>query len=278
MIRTVLSRIDILIYLVLFASLTQHFLPISSVEKIPTLKSYIIKKENNISKSREKSHETGMIKTEVIKIPQIPPSINYHKVNFMKRLLDLNASLGQPIFIRIFKEEALLEVWIKSSDEYKLFKYYKICNYSGDLGPKLKEGDKQSPEGYYTISKSQLNPKSKFYLSFNLGYPNAYERSVGRTGSYLMVHGECVSIGCYAMTNERIEEIYTLVEFALNAGQKKIQVHAFPFRLNKENMAKHTKHEWYDFWVNLKEGYDYFESEKRMPIIWFSDEGYEIGS
>lgn len=260
MIRIILSRIDILIYLVLFSSLAQLFLPISSD---------VIKKENNISKSIEKSKALAIIKTEVI---------DYHKVNFMQRLLDLNASLGQPIFIRIFKEESLLEVWIKSSDEYKLFKYYKICNYSGDLGPKLKEGDKQSPEGYYTISKSQLNPKSKFYLSFNLGYPNAYERSVGRTGSYLMVHGECVSIGCYAMTNERIEEIYTLVEFALNAGQKKIQVHAFPFRLNKENMAKYTKHEWYDFWVNLKEGYDYFESVKAMPIIWFSDDGYEIGS
>ena len=184
-----------------------------------------------------------------------------------KRLKDLNATMGDPVFIRIFKEASLLEVWIHTGAQYRLLKNYFICAYSGALGPKEKEGDKQAPEGFYKVRKEYLNPNSKFHLSFNLGYPNAYDRAHERTGSFLMVHGNCVSIGCYAMTDEKMEEIYALVEHALQKGQKFVPVHIYPFRMTKENMADHSESRWYDFWTNLKEGYDYFETEKVPPEI-----------
>ena len=191
-------------------------------------------------------------------------------------LVELSAKVGDPVFIRIFKEESLLEVWIRTGTEYQHLKDYAICAYSGYLGPKLKEGDRQSPEGFYKVKKYQLNPNSKFHLSFNLGYPNKYDRAHERTGSFLMVHGNCVSDGCYAMTDDKIEEIYTLVEGALQKGQKYVQVHAYPFRMTEENMALFSDNEWYDFWVNLKEGYDYFEAEKLPPLVKVENKQYSI--
>jgi len=197
-------------------------------------------------------------------------------VDFDKRLLTLKAKVGNPVFIRIFKKESMLEVWIKPANEYILFKQYPICAYSGNLGPKIKTGDKQSPEGFYKVTKNLLNPHSKYHLAFNLGYPNAYDKAHNRTGSYLMVHGECSSVGCYAMTNAKIEEIYKLVEQALNNGQKYVQVHAFPFYMTAQNMAKYSRNEWYDFWSELKEGYDYFETEKLPPQIKVKNGHYTI--
>ena len=197
-------------------------------------------------------------------ITQIKPTI---EIAFDDRLKEIDAEVGDYIFIRIFKLEAILEVWIKPKDSYILFKRYRICAFSGDLGPKLKEGDRQAPEGFYRVKKHQLNPNSKYHLSFNLGYPNRYDRSHNRTGSYLMVHGACASVGCYAMTDEKIEEIYSLVSNALKKGQKYVQVHAFPFRMSDKNMAKYSHNKWYDFWTNLKEGYDYFEIERLPPHI-----------
>lgn len=193
-----------------------------------------------------------------------------------KRLSDLNSTMGDPVYIRIFKEASLLEVWIRSGATYRLLKNYFICAYSGALGPKEKEGDKQSPEGFYKVTKAALNPKSKFHLSFNLGYPNTYDKAHERTGSFLMVHGNCVSIGCYAMTDEKIEEIYALVENALKKGEKFVPVHIYPFKMTKENMAEHSENKWYDFWVNLKEGYDYFEAEKLPPSIKVRNRQYII--
>ncbi len=191
-------------------------------------------------------------------------------------LEELSAKVGDPVFVRIFKEESLLEVWIRSGTEYQHLKDYAICAYSGYLGPKLKEGDMQSPEGFYKVKKHQLNPNSKFHLSFNLGYPNKYDRAHNRTGSFLMVHGNCISIGCYAMTDDKIEEIYALVENALQKGQKYVQVHAYPFRMSRETMALYSDNEWYDFWVNLKEGYDYFEAEKLPPLVKVENKQYAI--
>jgi murein L,D-transpeptidase YafK len=197
-------------------------------------------------------------------------------IDFSLRLSELDAKVGDPVFVRIFKEESMLEVWIKPEHEYILFKRYPICAFSGHLGPKLKEGDRQSPEGFYKVKKYLLNPKSKYHLAFNLGYPNTYDKAHKRTGSYLMVHGECVSIGCYAMTNAKIEEIYKLVSFALKKGQKHVQVHAFPFRMTEKNMARHSNNKWYDFWTELKEGYDYFEAEKLPALIKVKNRQYTI--
>ncbi len=183
-----------------------------------------------------------------------------------KELSKAKLEYGAPIFIRIFKEEKELEVWIKKTDNYILFKIYPICTYgSAGLGPKTKQGDCKAPEGFYFIKPSSLNPVSNFHLAFNLGYPNRYDRAHKRTGSALMVHGSCVSIGCYAMTDAGIEEIYALADAALRNGQRFFRVHIFPFRMSNENMGKHKKSKWYAFWENLKEGYDFFENNGNIP-------------
>lgn len=179
---------------------------------------------------------------------------------------------GAPVYMRIFKESNELELWIRGSGkkvEYVLFRNYKICYWSGKLGPKLKQGDHQSPEGLYSVTAGQMNPNSRYHLSFNLGYPNAYDRAKKRTGNYLMVHGDCVSIGCYAMGDENIEEIYTLASAALKNGQKKIAVHCFPFRMVKARMEKEDvkKSPWLPFWLDLKKAYRSFETHWRPPIV-----------
>jgi len=175
---------------------------------------------------------------------------------------------GAPIFIRIFKQPAILEVWVENAQKkFEKFKTYPICQYSGELGPKLKEGDSQAPEGFYAVGARQLNPHSDFHLAFNLGYPNAYDRVHQRTGSYLMVHGNCVSIGCYAMTDAGIEEIYSLAYAALQQGQAFFRVHIFPFPLTEARLAAAREMPWYAFWENLKTGYDWFERTHRPPAV-----------
>ena len=174
----------------------------------------------------------------------------------------------QPILIRIFKAESELEVWKQKDDgHYYHFKTYPICAYSGGLGPKLKQGDRQAPEGFYLIDKELMNPKSQYHLAFNIGFPNAYDRALGRTGANLMVHGDCTSSGCYAMTDAVVEEIYILAREALAGGQTSFQLHAFPFRMTSANLAAQRDNEWYEFWANLKEGYDYFETTRLAPRL-----------
>ena len=191
---------------------------------------------------------------------------------------DADFTVGSPILVRIFKEEKMLEVWMLKGDQYARYKAFPICFHSGELGPKLREGDRQSPEGFYQVFPASLNPNSRYHLSFNLGYPNAYDRSHGRTGGYLMVHGGCVSRGCYAMTDERIEEIYALADAALQNGQPFFQVHSFPFRMTEDNMRRHQDSPWYGFWQNLKEGYDLFESYKQPPIVSVQDKQYAFSA
>ncbi|MGB8578971.1 MAG: murein L,D-transpeptidase family protein, partial [Pseudolabrys sp.] len=151
-----------------------------------------------------------------------------------------NMDKESPILARIFKEEAEMEIWKQNRDgQYALLKTYPICRWSGDLGPKKKQGDRQAPEGFYTITPGQMNPNSNYYLAFNTGYPNSYDRAWGYTGSELMVHGDCSSRGCYAMTDEQIQEIYALARESFFGGQKAFQLQAYPFRLTALNMAKH---------------------------------------
>ncbi len=189
-------------------------------------------------------------------------------------LVENDFRLGAQMYIRIFKEEHQLEVWLQQENAFKLFKSYQICNYSGALGPKLKEGDRQSPEGFYYVGKSALNPNSNYHLSFNLGFPNTYDQAHSRTGSFLMVHGNCVSIGCYAMTDENIEEIYLIVEAALEAGQSNVPVHAFPFRMTDERLSVERESQWFSYWENLKAGYDLFEQESVLPSVSVFDGKY----
>ncbi len=226
------------------------------------------------------------------------------KPELEKALKEKGMRFGAPIFVRIFKESSELEVWMEREtqappeaagpqSEFVLFRIYKICKWSGDLGPKEKQGDGQAPEGFYHVTPGRMNPNSRFHLSFDLGYPNAYDRAHERTGDYLMVHGSCVSIGCYAMTDQRIEEIYTLADAALAGGQNYFRVHCFPFRMTDERMAKATKAAadreegeqaeaeaaaaLLSFWENLREGYDWFEKTKQPPNVEVKDGRYVLG-
>ena len=183
----------------------------------------------------------------------------------------------QPIFVRVFKEESELEVWkLRDDGRYYHYKTYPICNYSGDIGPKKQQGDKQSPEGFYAITREQMNPNSNFHLALNLGYPNAYDKSLRRTGEFLMIHGKCKSAGCYAMTDALIEEIYALAREAFIGGQESFEVHAFPYRLTEANLARHAKHEHYKFWTTLKQGYDYFETTRQLPKVAVCERRYVV--
>ena len=182
---------------------------------------------------------------------------------------------GSPILTRLFKEESELEIWKQNQDgQYALLKTYPICRWSGDLGPKKKEGDRQAPEGFYTITRGQMNPNSNYYLAFNTGFPNSFDRAHGYTGSELMVHGDCSSRGCYAMTDEQIQEIYALARESFYGGQKEFQFQAFPFRMTALNMAKHRNNPNFAFWKEIKEGYDDFEATRQEPKVAVCDKRY----
>jgi murein L,D-transpeptidase YafK len=183
--------------------------------------------------------------------------------------------LQSPILVRLFKQEAEFEVWKQDrSGKFALLKTYPICRWSGDLGPKIREGDRQAPEGFYTISPGQMNPQSAYYLSFNTGYPNAFDKALGRTGSQLMVHGDCSSRGCYAMTDEQIAEIYSLGRESFFGGQKAFQLQAYPFRMTPVNMARHRNNPNMPFWRMIKEGYDHFEVTRQEPKVDFCEKKY----
>ena len=206
-----------------------------------------------------------------------PPAMQPLSKDAMMLLGKKGMKTESPIFVRIFKEESELEIWkLRDDGRYYHFKTYPICTWSGDLGPKIAQGDKQAPEGFYQIHKSQMNPNSQFHLAFNTGFPNSYDRANGRTGSALMVHGKCKSAGCYAMTDALIEEIYALAREQYADGHESFPVHAFPFRMTIENLARYQGHKWFTFWLTLKEGYDAFETTRQVPSITVCDKKYHV--
>ena len=173
-----------------------------------------------------------------------------------------------PILMRVFKKESELEVWKRARDgRYVHLKTFPICRWSGALGPKRRTGDRMSPEGFYPIAPRQMNPNSAYYLSFDTGFPNAYDRAQGATGSALMVHGTCSSMGCYAMTDRQVGEIFSLAREAFKGGQKAFQFQAYPFRMTAWAMARHRADPNIDFWTQLKEGYDRFEATGEEPAV-----------
>jgi murein L,D-transpeptidase YafK len=176
-------------------------------------------------------------------------------------------SLGNATLLRVMKESSEMEVWMQPTEDaaYQLFKTYRIARWSGTLGPKLKEGDMQAPEGVYGITRRLMHPGSKYHLAMNIGYPNASDQALGRTGSLIMIHGSDVSVGCFAMTDPVIEELYLIVDAALTAGQAEVPVHSFPFRMTAERMAQTTESPWHSFWSELKILWDAFEQRKLLP-------------
>jgi murein L,D-transpeptidase YafK len=184
-----------------------------------------------------------------------------------ERLAAQGVKLGVPVYVRIFKLESELELWVEKDGRFVRFATYPICLWSGRLGPKLKEGDRQAPEGFYTVAAEQLNPNSRMYRSFSLGFPNVFDEAHGRSGSFLMVHGGCASIGCYAVTDPVVDEIWRLVTAALDEGQARFPVHAFPFRMTDSNVKLRRGSRWEGFWADLKKGYDLFEASHLPPVV-----------
>jgi murein L,D-transpeptidase YafK len=186
-----------------------------------------------------------------------------------------NMAKESPILVRIFKQESELEVWKEDKNgQFALLKTYPICRWSGELGPKIKQGDRQAPEGFYTITPGLMNPNSSQYLAINTGFPNAYDRANGRTGSFLMIHGGCSSAGCYAMTDEQMGEIYALAREAFFGGQTSFQLQAYPFRMTPLNMARHRNSPHMAFWTMLKEGHDHFEVTRLEPRVGVCEKRY----
>ena len=200
------------------------------------------------------------------------------KPKIQQELQDKGFAVGQPIFVRIFKIPGILELWMNKGRGFELFKSYKVCNYSGFPGPKVNEGDWQSPEGFYSVSAEQLNPNSQYHLAFDVGYPNELDVAKHRTGSLIMVHGNCQSVGCFAMTDGRIEEIYLLAHEALARGQEKFAVHIFPFAMTPKNMKKFAASPWIKFWESLEPGFTAFEQSKQVPEIAVQNGEYVVAS
>lgn len=188
-------------------------------------------------------------------------------------------SQGDPILIRAYKKEAEMEIWKRTgvNGQYALLKTYPICRWSGQLGPKTRQGDRQAPEGFYTVSPGQMNPNSAYWLSFDTGYPNAYDRSLGRTGNAIMVHGNCSSSGCFAMTDASMAELYAVAREAFAGGQHAFQFQSYPFRMNAANLAKFRADQNAPFWMNLKEGSDYFETLREEPRVGVCENRYVFG-
>lgn len=185
--------------------------------------------------------------------------------------------LGSPVYLRLTKEPAELTAYVSDEDgAFKPFRTWPVCSVSGTPGPKLREGDGQAPEGFYTVKPAQMNPVSGYHLSFNLGYPNAFDRANGRTGSFLMVHGSCVSIGCFAMTDGVIEEIWTLMQAAYEEGQTSVDVHVFPFPMTQENLAAQRGSEHLPFWLSLAPAWTQFGQTARVPRLEVSGKAYQV--
>lgn len=194
-----------------------------------------------------------------------------------ERLAEKGLKIGAPIMLRAFKSESEFEVWIRKDDgEYVLFATYPVCHWSGTLGPKLREGDKQTPEGFYTVTRRQMHHVGRWPRSLNLGFPNVFDQTQSRNGSHILVHGGCSSVGCFAMTNAVIEEIYGFAERAIAGGQTHVPVHVFPFRLTDANLEQQKESPWHSFWANLKEGFDFVEKTKRAPRISVCDTRYRF--
>jgi murein L,D-transpeptidase YafK len=180
-----------------------------------------------------------------------------------------------PILVRLFKEESELEVWKQdTTGHFQILKVYPICRWSGDLGPKVREGDRQAPEGFYAITPGLMNPNSNYYLAINTGFPNAYDRANGRSGALLMIHGDCSSRGCYAMTDEQIGEIYSLARESFLGGQQSFQFQAYPFRMTPANLARHRTNPNMAFWKMIKQGNDHFEVTHLEPKVEVCDRHY----
>jgi|SRR6185312_13650793 len=197
----------------------------------------------------------------------------------IQKIAAIGSTPGAPMMMRIFKQDSVLEVWKQTgSGRYALLTTYKICAWSGGLGPKIAEGDRQSPEGFYNITPGLMNAKSSYYLAFNTGFPNKFDKAWGRTGGDLMVHGDCSSSGCYAMNDDAISQIFGLMRETFKGGARSVQLEIFPFRMTEANLAGLNGSANMAFWRNIKTGYDSFEQTGRPPSWDVCDKKYVFNS
>lgn len=194
----------------------------------------------------------------------------------LDRLKAADVELGAPVFLRVFKAESEFELWIRRKSRYVLFATYPVCYWSGALGPKLREGDRQTPEGFYVITEKHLHRGGRWRRSLNIGYPNPFDRVQGRTGSLILIHGGCDSIGCFAMTNAVSAELHDIVAASLRGGNDHVPIHVFPFRMTPENLAAHAESPWAPFWADLKAGYDSFERTRAPPRVSICGKRYRV--
>ena len=206
---------------------------------------------------RQRAHEAG----------RLPLADTPDVSRLDARLAEAGVKSGSPLLMRVFKASSELELWIEKDKRFILFATYPICHWSGTLGPKLQEGDKQTPEGFYTITQRQTRHLGRWRSAINLGFPNAFDRAQGRNGSFILMHGGCSSVGCFAMTDPVMREIHELTKAAIERGQRHVPIHVFPFRMTERTLAAHAGHEWHPFWTTLKAGYDSFERTRRPPRI-----------
>lgn len=212
-------------------------------------------------------------KQNQLKFERVSNAFNEKGNVLQKELNKAGYTSSYELFITAYKAEGKLEVWLKANgqNQFKLFKTYEFCAHSGVLGPKTTEGDLQTPEGFYKINV--FNPMSKFHLSLGIDYPNSVDKlrtgKNRKTGGEIYIHGDCVTVGCIPLTDDKIKEVYILAVEAKNNGQKDIPVYIFPFRMTVKNMekygAEHPKH--LKFWQNLQHGYAYFEKYKTLPTV-----------
>lgn len=219
--------------------------------------------------------KAGSFRAEQLAKPRVKVAYEEKWDSIKSRLSKLHVSVDQlEVFIRGFKEEKDLEVWVKEKKDttWKLYTTYPICESSGELGPKRCQGDYQVPEGFYNVSV--FNPYSNFYLSLGVSYPNAADKILAcqrDPGGAIMIHGNCVTIGCIPITDERIKELYVLCVEARNAGQKEIPIHLFPVRFTDASIvrikATESNVSTRTFWDNIRTGYDWFQSKKKLPKV-----------
>jgi len=175
--------------------------------------------------------------------------------------------LGSPVYIQIFKQERTLELYAKVENKFQRVGAFRICDFSGGLGNKRREGDFKSPEGFYNIDIHHLKPDSRFYRAINIGFPNDYDRAQGYSGKYLMIHGNCLSIGCYAMTDANMNVIFNYVQAAFNNGQRNVEISIYPFKMTEANMKLNKYSTYINFWRQLEPGYAYFEKYHQPPSV-----------
>jgi murein L,D-transpeptidase YafK len=196
--------------------------------------------------------------------------------DFSERLKAKGLSYSAPILIRVFKTESELEIWKQKDGAFVLFATYPICHWSGSLGPKMRDGDKQAPEGFYAVNRALSRHVGRWPKALNIGFPNVFDQSLARTGDNILIHGGCSSVGCFAMTNPVMDEIHNLTTAAIEGGQEFVPVHVFPFRMSDENMKTQEQSPWASFWANLKEGYDAFEKTHRPFAVNVCDGRYQF--